>query len=191
MKIRSKAFAISVVLLLATNAFAAKYGMQFVELHGEFLGNLKYNPTGAKVGQFGIGLNGNIGFEYFQLMMEYDYRRLDVSGLSIPNLDRISVHEVYGGVRFCPMHPAFELGNIAVRVTAGAMAGIDFQYHFRTLVFGGLVFTPITSLIGLTVDFAYRPGEHFVGGEIGGFKGYKMDPSWTIRAGLIIGPSIY
>ena len=190
MKMRVRGLFWIVFLFLATNAFAG-YGMKFIELHGEFLGNLKYSPTQTKVGQFGLGLNANIGFEYFQLMMEYDYRRLDVSGLSIPNLERISVHEVYGGLRFCPLHPVLELGDIAVRLTAGAMAGIDFQYHFRTLVFGGLVFTPVTSLIGLTVDFVYRPGEHLVGGEIGGFKGYKMDPSWTIRAGLIIGPSIY
>jgi hypothetical protein len=75
------------------------------------------------------------------------------------------------------------LGSMAVRLTAGALYGFDMEPNYRFLLFSGLAFSPVTSVNGISLNFVYRPGSFPA-------SGYLPEPSWTIRLGIIFGPSL-
>jgi len=190
MKIRFKHLTWLLIFFVTASSFAGQNRMRFVELQGEFLGNLKYAGNGTNLNQYSFGGSINVGNEYVLGILEYNYRKVDMSNLKLPNVKSVSIHEFYLGARYYPMRPTVMVGNIAVRLTAGAMGGLDLEPNLRTLVFCGLAFSPITSTTGLTIDFVYRPGAFNAGGEIGVFDGYMLEPCWMIRVGIILGPSL-
>jgi hypothetical protein len=55
--------------------------------------------------------------------------------------------------------------------------------NYRFLLFSGLAFSPVTSVNGISLNFVYRPGSFPA-------SGYLPEPSWTIRLGIIFGPSL-
>lgn len=174
-----------VFLFINANSFAQKYNMRFTQVHYEFLGNPKVDYTGKStiIKQQGFGGSIYTGTERFGAILEYNHRIIDLRNLKIPEVKSISIDEVYIGGRYYPMRPTMMLGNIAIRLTAGFEAGFDMEPNWRFLFFSGLTFSPITSISGISVNFIYRP-------ETLPASGYSLEPSWAIRVGLIIGPSL-
>jgi hypothetical protein len=174
-----------VFLFFTASSFAQQHRMHFVELHGEFLGNLKveYAGNSTNINQYGFGLEYYYGKESLGILSEYNYRKINLKNLKVPEIKSVSISEFYVGVRYYPMRPTMMLGKMAIRLTAGAMGGLDLEPNWRLLFFFGLTFSPITSASGLSLNFVYRPGTLPAGG-------YPLEPSWMIRLGLILGPSL-
>jgi hypothetical protein len=168
-------------------AFAQEpeYKIRLVEIQGEYLGNLKADYAGSitKIDQFGFGISTTIGKKFLGGFMEYDFRRINLSELNVPDLKRKSLHELYIGLRYYPMRPTFMPGKVALRITGGAALGMDLEPNFRTLLFAGVAISPLRSCSGGSVCFVYRPGVCSV-------AGYPLKPSWTIRLSMIIGPTM-
>jgi hypothetical protein len=193
MKINVKHLSWVLFFFVTANSFASslenQHAIAFFELQGEFLGNLKYAGNGTNLNQYGFGGSLNAGRECFSFILEYNYRNVDLSNLNLPNLKNVSIHEFYIGLRYYPMRPTLVVGNIAVRVTAGAMGGLDLEPNYRLLLFGGLAISPFSSISGLTINFVYRPGTLPAGVSVES-GGYKLKPCWMIRIGLLLGPSL-
>jgi hypothetical protein len=173
------------VFPLLTIPSLAQHRIRIVELHGESFGNLKvkYNGNNTGVNQLGLGASVTVGKERFGAILEYNYRKLDVKNLNVPGLSDLSNSEFFLGARYYPMRPTIMIGNMAIRVTAGAEYGFDMEPEWKMLIFSGVAFSPVTSCSGVSVNFVYRPGEHPVGG-------YLTEPSYAIRLAFIIGPSL-
>lgn len=172
-------------IFINANSFAQKYNMRFTQLHYEFLGNPKVEYAGKTtiINQQGFGGTIYTGNERFGGLLEYNHRIIDLKNLKIPEVKSIKIDEIYFGGRYYPMRPTMMLGNIAIRLTAGFEVGFDMEPNWRFLFFSGLTFSSITSISGISVNFVYRP-------ETLPASGYSLDPSWAIRVGLIIGPSL-
>lgn len=174
-----------VVLSLHTsNFFGQQHSISIVELHVESLGNLKakYDSKDISINQYGFGLSISAGKEYFQLIVEYNYRKIDLKNLMLPGVKSTPINEFYIGFRYYPMRPTIMLGNMAIRITAGTEGGMDMEPNWRLLFFSGLAFSQIRSTSGLSLNFVYRPGTL-------PSSGYLFEPSYTIRLGIILGPS--
>ena len=172
-------------LFSTTFTFAQQFKMKIIDLHGEFLGNLKVNYAGNNIDikQYGFGGNVTVGKKYLGFMLGYNYRKIDLNNIKVPNVKSVSITELFMGIRYFPMRPTIMIGKMAVRITAGVMYGFDMEPNWRGLIFTGLAFSPITSTSGLSVNFVYRPGTFPA-------KGYQLEPSWMIRLGLTLGPSL-
>jgi hypothetical protein len=174
-----------VFLMLISSQSMAQHSIRIVEINGESFGNLKINYAGNDigVGHYGFGANVTVGKERFGAILEYDYRKIDLKNLAVTDVKSVSTSEFYLGARYYPMRPTFIAGQVAVRLTAGAEYGFDMEPNWRTLLFSGLAFSPVTSCSGASVNFVYRPGKYAAGG-------YLTEPSYTIRLSIIIGPSL-
>lgn len=161
-----------------------KFSMRVVEVHGEFLGNAKVLQNGQKqdISQYGAGISSSYGTNGIGGILEYDYRRINLSNLNVPNVKGVNSHELYFGIRYLPMRPTLIVGQMGLRLTLGAMVGLDFEPNFRTCLFGGVDFSPIRTVSGVSVNFVYRPGTHSTGG-------YEITPCWMLRVGIMIGPT--
>ena len=155
--------------------------IRFVEVHGEYFGNLKVvqNELKVPVNQPGVGISINLGKKYLSSVFEYNYRVFDLKPIAGP---RLKYHEILFGARYFPMIPTFMIGKLATRITAGALVGFDMEPNWRYLFFGGLFFSPIRSANGISFNFVYRPKEYTA-------SGYIFEPSYSLRLGIIIGPS--
>jgi hypothetical protein len=161
-----------------------KFSMRVVEIHGEFLGNAKVNHAGnaEKISQMGLGISSSFGTNGFGGILEYDYRRINLANLGIPELKGVNSHELYFGVRYLPMRPTLIVGQMGLRLTLGAMVGLDLEPNWRTCLFGGIDFSPIRTVSGVSLNVAYRPG-------VKPTSGYEITPCWLLRVGVMIGPT--
>ncbi len=173
------------LLLLSLKTLAQEDRIRLVEIHGDFLGNMKvdYNSSLTKVPQVGVGINTTIGKKFIGAFAEYNYRSIYLKKLNIPEVKRVASHEFYLGIRYYPMIPTFLAGQMAVRVTAGAALGFDWNFDLRYLLQAGFALSPVRSTSGGTIHFVYLPGSFTA-------KGYEMKPAWMIRIGILIGPSM-
>jgi hypothetical protein len=174
------------LLFLASIAAHAqqKFSMRVVEIHGEFLGNASanYNGIARKVSQYGMGISSSFGTNGFGGILEYDYRRINLANLGVPEIKGVNSHELYLGLRYLPMRPTLIVGQMGLRLTLGAMVGLDLEPNWRTCLFGGIDFSPIRTVSGISVNIAYRPGTHTTGG-------YEITRCWMLRIGIMIGPT--
>ena len=156
----------------------------FTEFYGEFLGNLAVDQSGVKtpVGSYGFGAHVCTGQEHFSSILEYNFRRVNLEELSIAGAEKVNIHEFYLGIRYFPMRPTFMIGNTALRLTFGAQYGLDLEPNWRGLLFAGIAVSPIQFVSGVSVNVVYRPGAHPA-------SGYLLDPGWTIRTALVLGPT--
>lgn len=161
-----------------------KFSMRVVEIHGEFLSNAKVNHAGnaEKISQMGLGISSSFGTNGFGGILEYDYRRINLTNLGVPELKGVNSHEIYFGLRYLPMRPTLIVGQMGLRLTLGAMVGLDLEPNWRTCLFGGIDFSPIRTVSGVCVNVAYRPG-------IKPTSGYEITPCWLLRVGVMIGPT--
>ena len=155
--------------------------IRFIEVHGETFGNLKVNQSNSKtsVNQTGIGISINFGKKFLSSVLGYNYRIFDLKPISG---SKVKYHEIMFGARYFPMIPTFMIGNLATRITAGALFGFDMEPNWRYQFFGGLFFSPIRSVNGVSLNFVYRPKNYTA-------SGYNFEPSYAIRLGIIFGPS--
>jgi hypothetical protein len=155
--------------------------IRFVELHGEYFGNLKVKNNGTEVSikQPGAGISINLGKKFLSSVLEYNYRVFDLSPISAP---KVKYQEIMFGIRYFPMIPTFMIGNTATRITLGALGGFDLEPNWRYMVFGGLFFSPIRSVNGISLNIVYRPKNCIA-------SGYTFEPAWALRLGFIFGPS--
>jgi hypothetical protein len=184
MNITSKTVFLLVLSLFSLTINAQQRRIYFTELYGEFLGNQSVNQSGiiTQVGAFGAGGQVSVGQEHISSVLSYNFRKINLKELNIPGASKFNIHEFMLGFRYFPMRPTFMTGNTALRITAGAQYGLDLDNNWRGLWFAGIVVSPIRAVTGLTLNFIYRPGTYPAGG-------YNMEPSWTIRASLLMGPS--
>lgn len=168
----------------ATVSAQQKFSMRVVEIHGEFLGNAKANYAGTaqKISQTGVGISSSFGTNGFGGILEYDYRRINLTRLGVPELKAVNSHELYLGLRYLPMRPTLIVGQMGLRLTLGAMVGLDLEPNWRTCLFAGIDFSPIRTVSGVSVNLAYRPGTKPTGG-------YEITPCWLLRVGVMIGPT--
>lgn len=162
-----------------------KFSMRVVELHGEFLGDAKVIQNGLpqQISQYGFGASSSFGTNGFGGILEYDYRRINLTNLNVPDLKGVNSHELYLGLRYLPMRPTLIVGQMGLRLTLGAMVGLDLEPNWRTCLFAGMDFSPIRTVSGLSVNMAYRPGTHVTGG-------YEITRCWMLRIGIMIGPTV-
>ena len=155
--------------------------IRFVEVHGEYFGNLKVLQNNSKVAvnQPGVGISINLGKKFLSSVLGYNYRVFDLKPIAGP---KVKYHEIMFGVRYFPMIPTFMIGKLATRITAGALVGFDMEPNWRYLFFGGLFFSPIRSANGVSLNLVYRPKKYTA-------SGYNFEPSYAIRLGIIFGPS--
>lgn len=174
-----------VLMLCATPMLAQqKFSMRVVEIHGELLGNVKANYAGTaqKISQTGLGISSSFGTNGIGGILEYDYRRINLENLGVADLKAVNSHELYFGLRYLPMRPTLIVGQMGLRLTLGAMVGLDLEPNWRTCLFGGIDFSPIRTVSGVSVNLAYRPGIKPTGG-------YEIMPCWLLRVGIMIGPT--
>jgi hypothetical protein len=179
------AFSFLVLILIGTAARAQQeFSMRVVEIHGEFLGNAKaiHNGSPRDISQYGAGISSSFGTNGFGGILEYDYRRINLTQLGVPELRGVNSHEFYIGLRYLPMRPTLIVGQMGLRLTLGAMVGLDMEPNWRTCLFGGVDFSPIRTVSGVSVNVAYRPGNKVTGG-------YEITPCWMLRVGIMIGPT--
>ncbi len=155
--------------------------IRIVEVHGEYFGNLKVNKNDTKVSvnQPSAGISINLGKKFISSVIGYNYRVFDLKPISGP---KVKYHELMFGLRYFSMIPTFMSGKMAVRITAGAVCGFDMEPNFRYMFFGGLFFSPIRSVNGVSLNVVYRP-------ETLTASGFTFTPSWALRLGIILGPS--
>jgi hypothetical protein len=158
--------------------------MRVAEFYGEFLGNAKAIQGGEKreISQFGFGASNSFGANGLGGILEYDYRRIDLTELNIPDLTTVNSHEFYFGLRYLPMLPTLIVGQVGLRPTVGGMVGVDLEPNWRTLFFGGVVISPIRTVSGISANISYRPGTKAT-------EGYEIAPSWMLRIGIMRGPT--
>ena len=170
---------------LALRVSAQTEQIRTVELHGDFLGNMRvdYDSSLTKVPQFGAGITTTLGKIWLGVFLEYNYTNINLKKLDIPGVKTIGSHAFYLGNRYYPMIPTFLAGSVAFRITAGAALGTDLNLNFRSQLQAGLALSPVRSTTGGTIHFVYLPGSFTA-------KGYSMKPCWMIRIGLLIGPSM-
>ncbi|MBL0019452.1 MAG: hypothetical protein KA239_08135 [Bacteroidia bacterium] len=176
---------ILLLVLCMTSAHAQqKFSMRVIEVHGEFLGNAKVmqGVSAQKISQLGFGASSSFGTNGFGGILEYDYRRINLENLGVPDLKAVNSHELYFGVRYLPMRPTLIIGQMGLRLTLGAMVGLDLEPNWRTCLFGGVSFSPIRTVSGFSVNVAYRPGTKAT-------SGYAITPCWLLRVGFLIGPT--
>lgn len=176
---------ILLLLFCMTPAHAQqKFSMRVIEMHGEFLGNAKVmqGSTAQKISQLGFGASSSFGTNGIGGILEYDYRRINLKNLGIPDLKPLNSHEFYFGIRYLPMRPTLMIGQVGLRLTLGAMLGLDLEPNVRTCLFGGVSISPIRSVSGILVNVAYRPGTKPT-------NGYAITPCWMLRFGFLIGPT--
>jgi hypothetical protein len=178
------AWLMTIILLAQHVAAQQKFSMRVVELHGEFLGNAKaiYNGAPQSISQYGLGASSSFGTNGFGGILEYDYRRINLTNLKVPGLERVNSHELYFGLRYLPMRPTLVVGQMGLRLTLGAMVGLDLEPNWRTCLFAGVDFSPIRTVSGVSLNVAYRPGTKVTGG-------YEITPCWMLRVGIMIGPT--
>jgi hypothetical protein len=157
--------------------------MRFYQIHYELSGDqyTTYNSSKFRTPQYTIGGNINAGNRFLNLVLEANYRSINVRSFDIADVKKMSYTELFLGLRYFPMRPTIMIGKAAIRLTAGYSYGFDMA-NWRSLYFGGFIFTPIRDVSGLSVNLVYRPDRLTV-------KGYLMDPAWALRLGIIIGPS--
>jgi hypothetical protein len=80
------------------------------------------------------------------------------------------------------MRPTTIIGNTAIRFTAGALYGFDFEPNWRPLLFGGIALSSVRNTSGVTIKVVYRPGTYIES------KVYTLDPSVSLRLGISFGP---
>ncbi|MFN0202259.1 MAG: tetratricopeptide repeat protein [Bacteroidia bacterium] len=71
-----------------------QYQIRFTEIHGEYLGNLKVKDATNNLvaaNQYSLGISANVGKEFLSSILEYNYRRVDLSKLNAPNVKKVSV----------------------------------------------------------------------------------------------------
>ena len=184
MKTILKVFVLFSILLFSFDTYAQSKRIYFTEIYGEFLGNLNANIDGVKtpITSSGIGAHVCVGNQNLSSILEVNYRWINLKELNIPNVDKVNVTEFYLGARYFPMRPTVMAGNVALRFTAGAMYGFDLETNWRPLVFAGIAVTPIRHVSGITVNVVYRP-------QALPASGYLLEPAWTLRTAILIGPS--
>jgi hypothetical protein len=184
MKTNFKIFLLLSFLFFSFETFAQSKRIYFTEIYGEFLGNLNANVNGVKtpITATGIGAHVCTGNQNISAILEINYRWINLKELNIPNVDKINSTEFYLGARYFPMRPTVMAGDVALRFTAGAMYGLDLDDNWRPLVFAGIAVTPIRHVSGITVNLVYRP-------QALPTSGYLLEPAWTLRTAILLGPS--
>jgi hypothetical protein len=172
---------IGLFTFLVNLAYGQETRIRFVEVHGEYFGNLKViqNNLKVSVSQPSVGISVNLGKKFLSSVIGYNYRVFDLGPIAGP---KVKYHEIMFGARYFPMIPTFMIGPLATRITAGALAGFDMEPNWRYMFFGGLFFSPIRSANGVSLNFVFRPKEYIA-------SGYTFEPSYALRLGIIFGPS--
>jgi hypothetical protein len=183
MKSILKLFVLCSILFGSILSEAQVKRIYFTEVYGEFLGNLTANSGGNKTPISAIGIGGHVcvGNQYLSSILEVNYRMINLKDLNISGVEKVNSTEFYLGARYFPMRPTVMAGNVALRFTVGAMYGFDLETNWRPLLFTGIAVTPIRHVSGITVNVVYRP-------ETLPTSGYLLEPSWTIRTAILIGP---
>jgi hypothetical protein len=163
------------------NSLAQKqqHRIKFTEIHIEGLAspkNVDFNTN-----QYGAGASVTVGKEYVGAILECNYNKVELKNKITATKTDISFTELYMGIRYYPMRPTLIVGYTAVRLTAGAMYGLDFEPNWRGMIFGGLALSSIRNTSGVNINVVYRPGTYPT-------KKYMLEPSIALRIGIIIGP---
>jgi hypothetical protein len=160
----------------------SQYVIQYKGIFAEYGKVLVGSSTQSIIcNQTAFGINVNSGGEYFNGIIEYDYRRINTSEFISPQSQVITAHELYLGLRYFPMRPTFIAGNAAVRLSAGFMGGFDMDPDWIMLAFAGVTVSPIRSTSGVSLNFVYRPQENPA-------AGYILNPAFSVRLGITFGP---
>lgn len=158
--------------------------MRTTQIYSDIDGNASITTDSSeyKLPGYAFGINVNSGTEWVNLVLEYDYHLINTSSLDDPAPNKLKFHELYAGLRFFPMKPTFIIGNVSLRPTFGGSIGFDLEPNYRGMWFGGINVSGIRNVSGIACYFIYRTGTHVI-------SGYSMQPFWSIRLALVIGPS--
>jgi hypothetical protein len=168
---------------IGLNLFS-QYQMRTIQVYSDIAGNatIQGNTINTQVPAYAFGINVNSGYEYINLVLEYDYHMVNIESLPEPATQKIKFHELYAGLRFFPMKPTFMLGNFSIRPTFGGNVGFDMNPEYRGMLYAGLHFSTIRNVSGISFQFVYRTGTHNV-------EGYIMPPFWGVRCAVVFGPA--
>ena len=119
--------------------------------------SMKATQSGVTLYRSSLHEGKDMGF-----MAEFNYTRLDVKKLGLLSddgqLKTASNVEALIGARYYPVKATFKLGDVPVRLTASALAGLGIageSTELRTLFTAGLA--AATSLGGFSLEAIYRP----------------------------------
>jgi hypothetical protein len=175
----------------------------FLMLHFEGLGQrdvFRGADTVQTARQIGLGIGlMSARRTNLQFRTNLAWRQLTVTDFGDP--ERISMFDMQLGGRFYPLRPTVALGNMAVRLTLGALGGFAMANSSTTgTAFlgsvdlnGGFAFSVGNDPGSLFIEGVYRPIEDVLS-ESTVLVGPAADrivvsPSWSIRFGFQFAPS--
>lgn len=177
----------------------------FAEVTGDYARKQKISTGGRSFqnsGSIGWSLNINKGGRGIAAMLQYSRFPVKLDPAGIPGEKSHSLNEFFFGLRYYPMLPNLRVGTkVALRVTAGALAGAYFIYHrqkedfsdnwkltwtrgaFDPVLFAGVCLSPFRNTSGLVVKLNYRPVTYEKANLL-------FTQPLTLQAGIFIGPRV-
>ena len=173
-----------ILVVFLTNSTQAQFRTKFTDVHFNYVFTSAIDPLGKSttVSDLGDGLAVNTGTEHFSGFLEYNYHRINLQKLGLPDVKGINYHDFYLGLRYYPLKPTFLAGNTAFRLSAAAAVGLDLEPNWRGMFMLGIFISPILETSGIAIHALYYPGKYTA-------SGYQMRSNWAIRVSFILGVS--
>lgn len=173
---------IILAILFAPNHSISQFRTKFFNLQVEGLGKpAVQSATKYTTNHYSVGANVCAGGKHLNLVLEYNYNKINLQNQSTDAKSSVAFSEFYLGLRYYPIRPTFIVGQTAVRLTAGYLYGMDMEPNWRSLVTAGLAFSSVRNTSGVSLNVVYRPDTLPI-------KSYTFGPAVSLRLGIVFGP---
>lgn len=174
----------ALLLAVSFHRAEAQFRTKFTDLHFNYIfaPKVDYQGRSTIISDLGGGLAVNTGTEHVSGFLEYNYHRINLKKLGVPEIKGINYHIFYLGMRYYPLRPTFMSGNTAFRLSAAAAIGLDLEPNWRGMFMLGMFISPVLETSGIAIHALYYPGKYTA-------NGYQMRGNWGIRISFILGVS--